>query len=93
LVPKPIASNAQPAPEAPEGAELMTPTQLHTALLQACPDEVVSAVVKLHAPDDDSSYSLCNGCDWDGYDGPGFWPCRTIRTINAYAHIDGIGAL
>lgn len=72
--------------------------RLHIALLQAVSDEVVSAVVQLHHPDEGqylpNTYAECQGCDFginaeSGID----WPCRTILTINAYAHVDEIGYL
>jgi hypothetical protein len=70
--------------------------RLHIVLLQAVTDEVVSAVVKLHRPDEGQyapkTYAECDGCDAGLYAESGIdWPCRTILTINAHAHVDEIG--
>lgn len=72
--------------------------RLHVVLLQAVGDEVTSAVVKLHAPDEGTyapkTYAECDGCDPGIHAESGVdWPCRTILTINAYAHVDEIGYL
>jgi hypothetical protein len=73
---------------------------LHVELLQNLPGpagdarDALSAVVKLHAPaaPDAMPYLItCNGCDLGPHpEGGADWPCSTIETINAYAHVPGL---
>jgi hypothetical protein len=72
---------------------------LHVELLQSLPGtgdatSALSDVVRLHRP---TAYPTmpflveCRGCDMGPHpEGPADWPCSTIETINAYAHVAGL---
>lgn len=74
---------------------------LHVELLQSLPGtgdatSALSGVVKLHRPaetiptSDGRILLHCEQCFNDRYEDS--WPCATIITINAYAHVSGLPA-
>lgn len=70
-----------------------TAQECHRALLLAATDEVVAAVLELHKPDTGNYYAECCGCDWGEYaEGAPEWPCTTVKKINEFLWVEGIGA-
>jgi hypothetical protein len=68
--------------------------QLHLELLYATTDEVVSAVLKLHAPVARGTgpwdWPACNGCVGTIQGDQPTWPddCDTTQRIAPYLHVD-----
>lgn len=66
---------------------------LHLELLRAATDEIVSAVLKLHAPLRSGSgpfdWPHCNGCVGTIQGDSPTWPddCDTTQTIAPYLHV------
>lgn len=45
-------------------------------------DPIARAVLDLHAEQDGVAWTVCRGCDSDGYDAePPPWPCRTVDAV------------
>jgi hypothetical protein len=93
------AEDAQSTQGAQEGKELIMMNieqaeMLHVKLRQELPGDgdarsALDAVVQLHAPSSDGWD--CKGCGpWSDITRQRGWPCETIATINAYAHVEGL---
>lgn len=65
---------------------------LHLELLHAASDEIVSAVLRLHAPSGSTlgGWPACPGCVGSIQGDEPIWPddCDTMRVIAPYLHVD-----